>query len=1004
MAVRLRVARLCFVGLAIVALIVYFGIPLAKPVGAGLLGVASVGAIGAGVGIFRPQRWAGWMLLATAVALLTAGAVVSTAMAMMTPWATVHPGPPDVLYVLVYLPMAVGLLVLGRPVLPSRDWPMLLDTAALSLAVSLVVWIVLVGPAVTARHVTGPNVYAVIAAWVGYVAVVAAAFRVFIAWRTNVSLALLALAVSWLLVADFLYGTRVLSGWATNPLIEPGVVAFGLLCGASALTRSMARAASPLPARHRLGPLRLGILAMIILAAPTILFVEATSGAVTTGAAIAVVAAAVGVLMLVRLYLTAKAYRRRVRREEAVRVASHRMLAADTEDQVGDVVARAVATMVPAGAVSTVRLLDHAGVRTSSARAQLAGVDAMVLPLAADAGTSAGAEPCRPGSTRTDRLRAWGRPALLVRAPMVDLAELTPVLLALADQASSVMQRITLSATLQAEGRERYFRTLVLTSDDVTLISRDGVITYATPSAKAMFGRDVNGRTVDDLIVRQHAPPQWWTTTTGAEAHVPTSGHELAVWVRSRDLCADPTVAGVVTTLRDITKERRLQADLAYRASHDRLTGLANAQGFSDQLTTDDTASPAVERRGERKHGRAALFIDLDDFKIVNDTYGHRVGDQLLTEVAGRITACLRTDDLAARLGGDEFAAVLRNIADLGAAHEIAQRIADALATPATLGDIIVDCQASIGVAYAAGPGDTDTLLRQADIALYNAKAAGKGHWRQYHDGMVAPTRQHIEDRHRLEEALRDGRLSVYYQPIVDLHTADPIGFEALIRLSDEPPMTPDEVIAVAEDTGLIATLGVWILDQALAALPVLNPPGISKPRYVSVNVSARQVRQPDFVETVRRRIADTDADPALLVLEVTENMLVGGDTDRAWTFLADLRRHGVRIALDDYGTGYASLGYLRQPVFDIVKTDRTFLIDPGPRNLILLQAVHGVCERLNLDLVVEGVENVAGLNLATAAGAQHGQGFHYTPALPLEAAATWHRHRHDHAVRRPST
>src|SRR5262249_25537701 len=177
------------------------------------------------------------------------------------------------------------------------------------------------------------------------------------------------------------------------------------------------------------------------------------------------------------------------------------------------------------------------------------------------------------------------------------------------------------------------------------------------------------------------------------------------------------------------------------------LTGLANTQGLSDQLNADDTISPRADRRGNGRQGHAALFIDLDDFKTVNDTYGHRIGDRLLTEVADRINTCLRADDLAARLGGDEFAVTLRNIADLDAAHEIAQRVADALAAPATLGDIVVDCQASIGVAYTAGPGGSDTLLRQADIALYNAKAAGKGHWRQHHDGMVTPTRQHIADR-----------------------------------------------------------------------------------------------------------------------------------------------------------------------------------------------------------------------------------------------------------------
>ena len=219
-----------------------------------------------------------------------------------------------------------------------------------------------------------------------------------------------------------------------------------------------------------------------------------------------------------------------------------------------------------------------------------------------------------------------------------------------------------------------------------------------------------------------------------------------------RDLTEDPTVNGVVTTLRDVTAERNLQRDLAYRASHDALTGLPNAHQFLDELRTD--SAPDADRRTTPGGGRAALFVDLDDFKAVNDTYGHEIGDRLLATVARRIESCLREDDLAARLGGDEFAVLLRGVPDVAAARAVAQRIADALARPASVAGISVDCQASIGLAYAAGRGESDSLLREADTALYTAKAHGKGRWWQYRDGMPTPTRRHIDARRRLEEAI----------------------------------------------------------------------------------------------------------------------------------------------------------------------------------------------------------------------------------------------------------
>jgi diguanylate cyclase (GGDEF)-like protein len=975
-----------------------YGVVLPAPVAVGLIGLDGVAAIGLGVAIFRPQRWLGWVLIGAAVALLGVGDVLFTLSSdRSVPEA--YPQPWDISLLVSYLPLAVGLLLLGRPRLPSQEWPLVLDTTAFGLAASLVVWIVLVQPALAVMPMSGIGRVIMIASWVGYVTLLATAARVLLVWRTNVSLALLTTAVGSTLAAEFFSAKLLLRGSSSTATaaVNLGFVGLSLLCGAAALTASMSRAASPGVGRNQVGPLRLGMVAVGQLVAPTALLVQATSGAVTTGVAIGVVSAAVGVLMLVRAFLAAQDARRRAERDQAMRVASRELMLATTREQVVAGVARAATSMIPSGAVVKVALCtDHEARPASADNQHTADTDPDVEEIVLEP-ASGPQQPQRSAAGSPDTAHDVGSPVLIVRAPAEDLAELHPVLRGLADQAASALHRTDLLAELQAEERERYFRSLVLTSDDVTMISRGGVVAYATPSALGMFGQDITGHPIDELLNGGPAPPGGWTATTGAEATVPRADGEVIVWVRSRDLHGEPTVNGVVTTLRDITAERHLQADLAFRASHDPLTGLANAQSFRDELhASDDAAGQLVERRRPSRSGRAALFIDLDDFKTVNDTYGHEVGDRLLAEVACRIQACLRADDLAARLGGDEFAVLLRNVTGVDAVRDVAERIAATLAAPARVDHIMLNCLASIGLAYHSGSGRTDTLLREADSALYSAKAAGKGQWREYHHGMPIPARQRVEDRHRLEDALANGHLDVHYQPIVDLATPEAVGFEALIRHDDDHPMGPRQVIAAAKDTGLIVVLGSWLIEQAIAALPVLNPPGTASPRYVSVNVYARQLRQADFIATTRDRIVQADVDPRLIVLEMTDALFAAGD-DRnpAWNDLAELRRAGVRIAFDNYGTGYASLECLRQPEFDLVKTDKSFLTEPDhrARNLILLEVVSGLCRRLNLDLIVDGVEDTDGLHLAKAAGARYGQGFLYAPALPLTEAATYRTH-----------
>jgi diguanylate cyclase (GGDEF)-like protein len=984
----LRRARLAY-GVACVGLVAsYYLWDWVRPVTTGAVGVVSVAAIGLGLARLRPQRWGGWLLIAASVALLSVGDVVFTTMADDTPGPVTYPGPPDVFYLAAYVPLALGLLWLGRPRLPSRDWPMLLDTIALSLAGSLLVWIILARPAVLSLHLTGGGKVTAIASWVGYVAVLAASARVLVVWRANLSLGLLASGVLAFLLADFFYGRELVNGsWATGSLIDLGFLAFSILCGAAALAESMRRVASAGYARHQLGPVRLSMLALALLVAPTALLVQATPGPVTTGVAIAIVSAAVGVVMLVRLSLSARAYRSRAVRDQAVATAAGALVRATTVEEVLGAVRDGLRTMAHGSGRADVRLERHA-----DAAATVRLVPHTTDPTVADLYVPLdGAAVASPGETGTRGVGPANR--ILFTGPVADLVELAPVLQAVAHQASSALDRIRLVVDLQAKERERYFRSLVLTSEDVTVISRDGRISYATPTAHDMFGRDIVGQPLEDIVPTPapsgHAPVANSGPAFETEVHRP-DGEDLTVRARRRDLTHDPSVGGIVTTLRDVTAERRLQSDLTYRANHDPLTGLANAQMFSNELRAEESTP---QRRSGTAAGRAALFIDLDDFKTVNDTYGHAIGDQLLTEVGRRIRSCLRAGDVAARLGGDEFAVLLGNLTGVDAARGLAQRVADTLARPAVIEGVPVECQASIGLAYADRPGHIDMLMREADIALYAAKAQGKGHWRQYEAGMHTPTRRNIDNRRRLQTAISNGSLVLHYQPIVAFDTAQPMGFEALIRFPGaDPPMQPQEIIATAEETGLITTLGEWIIGQALTDLARLNPPDAPDRRYVSVNLSARQLRQPDFVDTIRHHLTATGADPSLLILEVTESLLVDSD-ERAWAFLAQLRHDGARVAIDDYGTGYASLSYLRQPAIDIVKIDKSFLTTlDDQRSRTMLRAVVALCNELGLEPIAEGVHDLNSEQYLRSIGCRYGQGFRYATAMPITDAMQWRR------------
>jgi diguanylate cyclase (GGDEF)-like protein len=415
---------------------------------------------------------------------------------------------------------------------------------------------------------------------------------------------------------------------------------------------------------------------------------------------------------------------------------------------------------------------------------------------------------------------------------------------------------------------------------------------------------------------------------------------------------------------------RRSEAQVKHQAAHDALTGLANRVLFNDQLRT-------ALKRGV---GVAVLFVDLDDFKAVNDRFGHAAGDDLLTAVAGRLAACMRSGDTVARLGGDEFAVLLEGADEL-AAVQTAERLIGALAAPLALPGTTVTVEASVGIAIAPrGTGDVGGVLRNADVAMYAAKEAGKGRFAVFEPGMHTRTLDRIEQEHELREALDRDQFVLRYQPIIELASGQPVGVEALVRWQHPTRglLPPSEFIPRAETTGLIVALGRSILDKACAQAARWR--GDTELR-LGVNLSARQLTDPGLFDDVVATLSATQLPADRLVLEITETALLNNAPDRV---LMELREVGVRIALDDFGTGYSSLEHLRRFPVDAIKIDKAFInhITGGLRESALARAIVQLGQTMGLATVAEGVETADQAVVLRELGCGYGQGYWFAKPM----------------------
>ena len=444
----------------------------------------------------------------------------------------------------------------------------------------------------------------------------------------------------------------------------------------------------------------------------------------------------------------------------------------------------------------------------------------------------------------------------------------------------------------------------------------------------------------------------------------------------------------VLDNAREMEEIKSAQERLDYMAHYDALTGLPNRTLFTDRLKQ----ALAYAQRNDLM--LAVLFIDLDNFKVVNDTLGHMVGDKLLSQVASELAACIREVDTVARLGGDEFTVLLTNINELSDITQVAQKILNTVAKPFMLDGNELFISASIGISvYPDDDKSMDNLIRNADTALYHAKAHGKNTFHFYTSEMNERVQKRAQYEKRLRHAIKNHEFYLNYQPQVEIGTGRIIGVEALLRWNDEDgiPIPPGEFIHIAEETGLIVPVGEWVLYAACAQNVQWQQQGMA-PIRMAVNVSANQFRRDDFVQTVKNALHKTGLEPRLLELEITESILVNHEEGVVST-MNELNSMGVSFSIDDFGTGYSSLSYLKRFPVSTLKIDISFIrhITTNQDDAAIALAITSMAHSLRLNVVAEGVETSEQLAVIREHGCDNVQGFLIAkPMLPTDFLSWW--------------
>jgi diguanylate cyclase (GGDEF)-like protein/PAS domain S-box-containing protein len=562
-------------------------------------------------------------------------------------------------------------------------------------------------------------------------------------------------------------------------------------------------------------------------------------------------------------------------------------------------------------------------------------------------------------------------------------------------------EKARLTAEIQRRSSEERFASLVQHSSDlITVVGPDATITYQSPSSERVLGippHELLGTRFDRLVAREDAGRLLQLLADGG-GYARPDGEVIECTLRHRDgglrqfeilhtnLLDDEHVRGIVLNARDISERKAFEEQLAHQAFHDPVTNLPNRALFVERVRH----AIGRARREERELG--VIFLDIDDFKTINDSLGHGAGDAALIDVAKRLSGSIRSSDTAARFGGDEFVVLLEDLDSTQTAVDVAERVLEDLRQPLMVAGKELVVRGSIGISILEGSSiaGADELIRDADAAMYIAKRDGKGGYRLFEPEMHAGVLARLELRADLQRALENGQFELHYQPIVRLADGQVAGMEALLRWHhpERGLVVPGEFIPFAEETGLIVPIGRWVLRQAclqaVAVQELWANGGAGGHLYMCVNLSVKQLQHSDVISDVRDALEESGLEPQLLTLEITESMLID-DPDIAVVKLKELRALGVRVAMDDFGTGYSSLSYLSRFPVDVIKMDRSFLRpEATPEAVDLSSAVVALGSSLALEVVAEGIELDAQLRRLRDLGCELGQGFHF--AHPMES------------------
>jgi diguanylate cyclase (GGDEF)-like protein/PAS domain S-box-containing protein len=978
-----------------------------------VIGLGSVAAMFAGIRVHRGRLSPAWALLVVGQLLYVAGDFYTYTYPDLLGGTVGFPSAGDAIYLSVYPALFTGLMLLVWRRDPDRlDRAGVLDSLVLTVGFGLLFWVFLIAPNI---HLAGLDVLAkgVSAAYpVGDVLLLAALIRFSVqAGSKPTAFYLLFGSTAALLVTDCAYNYALLHNTYHHQLVyDAGWLAYLAGWGAAALHPSMRKLEEPSEAvRARLTRARLMLLGLACLISPTIRFVDE----IHNPDLLVVIASSAILFLLVVLRVAglARQEERTAAREATLREAGLALVEAVGRASVNEAAVASAVRILGADAKVRLVLWDEQRARVAASngvgawdlsadaadwlRTQLLRPERIIAheppePVTASLGLGVGAPTIAVGLSSPGQEHG----ALLAQAPVAKSVDVTDALGSLASQVSLALEATSLAEDLHRQKSEARFRSLVAHSSDlITVLDVDGVITYQSPSIERLLGHApeaVEGASfltlvADNDLTRLERIIDGKAARGGDAAHTfecslrHADGRWIQFEVQQTHLLEDEHVHGIVLNSRDVSERKAFEEQLSHQAFHDPVTGLANRALFADRVAH---ALRSTVRKGSLI---AVMFIDLDDFKTVNDSLGHQAGDAVLAEIARRLERAIRPADTVARFGGDEFAVLLDGVENSDEAAMIAERLLVELEVPTVIDRQQVYPRASIGICMSDEDlltQDAEDLLRNADVAMYMAKRGTKGRYQLFEPAMHERVVERLELRGELELALERGQLEVYYQPVVRLNSGSRYGVEALLRWHHPTRglVVPAQFIPLAEETGLIVPIGRWVLHQACRKAAELRD-RVASPFRISVNLSVKQLQSESIVNDVREALETTGIDPTWLVLEVTETVMLA-DADMAVERLHALKELGVAIAMDDFGTGYSSLSYLSRLPVDILKMDRSFL-GAGIDEDGLAAAIMAIGERLGLEVVAEGIEEPEQIDALQNLGFDLGQGFYFGRPMP---------------------